>query len=113
MNKQRGLLSGLIDTSNVDLGSGWQPSSEPPSQAMGGLLQGIYNQYPALNKNYGFNVIDSRGKPSKYNGLLEFYPPDESENPNPGRPTIEVFDKDAQGGLLSQYVMGDMLHYLP
>lgn len=66
------------------------------------LLANLYSQYPGL-KRFGIQTVDSsstgmdwRGQP--YAGRkMEFYPPDESYNPKPGKPTIEVFSKDVGG----------------
>jgi hypothetical protein len=75
-------------------------------------LSSIQQRYPAL-RGYDWAVVDSRGKPSKYGGGIEFYSPDEPESPQPGRPTIEVFDADLKGKALETAIMGDMLHHLP
>lgn len=76
------------------------------------LLRSIQSKYPAL-AGYDWSVIDSRGKPSKHGGQIEFYSPDEQYNPTPGRPTVEVFNKDLQGDMLERAIFGDMLHYMP
>jgi hypothetical protein len=49
------------------------------------------------------NPHDDRG--------LEFYPPWESQNPNKGRITLELFDQ-MKGPALTNALGGDMLHYL-
>lgn len=79
---------------------------------MDDMLGKIYASAPAL-RGQPYSVIDSRGKKAKYGGKLEFYPPDESENPLPGRATVEVFDQNLQGPMMQKMVYGDMLHYLP
>lgn len=74
----------------------------------------IYSAYPGL-KRYGVQIREStagkdwRGEP--YAGRkMEFYPPDESYNPNPGKPTVELFSKDVS----PDDVMGEIFsHYLP
>ena len=81
------------------------------------ILKSIYSQYPSMRK-YNFNVIDSRSTGLKHKrniggGKLEFYPPDELYNPNPGKPTIEIFDPNLKGQFLNRAVFGDMLHYIP
>jgi hypothetical protein len=107
------------------------PAQEPPPAAIGPLLdefvgdsqgkpdnifdenvQRITERYGAL-RPYDFRAVDSRGKESKHGGGLEFYHPDEPTNPVPGKPTVEVFDKDLQGEDLERAIFGDMLHYLP
>lgn len=75
----------------------------------------LYKAYPGL-KNYNVQVKDStstgkdwRGQP--YAGRkMEFYAPDEGYNPNPGKPTIEMFTHD----MSPKDAMGEMFsHYLP
>lgn len=103
---------------NTDPDTG-QP--QPPQQgpggrapATGGALDQLYSQYPGL-KQYDIQTLDSsvggkdwKGQP--YNGRqMEFYPPDETDNPNPGKPTIEDFSghlnpKDALGEVFSHYL---------
>lgn len=75
-------------------------------------LRSITERYPAL-RPYPWAVIDSRGKPSQYGGQIEFYDPEERDNPIPGRATVEVFNKDLQGNALERAIFGDMLHMLP
>lgn len=73
------------------------------------------NYQKALNEKYpwtsgiGLHVVDSTGKgdPSR---KLEFYRADERDNPHPGKPTIEVFDK----AMSEKDLMGEVLsHHLP
>ena len=77
-----------------------------------GALKSVLEKYPKL-QGYDWAVVDSRGKASKYGGSIEFYSPDESESPVPGKPTIEVFDKNLTGPSLEKALFGDMLHHLP
>ena len=83
-----------------------------------GMVDSIVSQYPRLS---GYDWQVTRGDPrmNKGRGHLEFYHPDETSNPVPGKPTISIFDKDL-GNLrhqnpkqTQQMVFGDMLHYLP
>jgi len=81
------------------------------------ILKNIYSKYPALSE-HPFKVMDSRniGLLNPRNtggGSLEFYSPDERHNPNPGYPTVEVFDPSLKNEWLERAVFGDMLHYLP
>lgn len=75
-------------------------------------LEAVLEKYPKL-QGYNWAIVDSRGKESKYGGGIEFYSPDESESPVPGRPTVEVFDKKLKGEALEKAIFGDMLHHLP
>ena len=78
---------------------------------MDDIVSKLRMQYPAI-ADYPWSVIDSRGKGGD-DRQLEFYHPDEVDNPAPGNPTIEVFNPKLQGPALEQAVLGDMLHYLP
>ena len=77
----------------------------------------IYREYPRL-RGLGFEILDSRNigllnPRNRGGGRLEFYPPDERDNPVQGKPTIEIFDPYLGGKHLEQAVFGDMLHYMP
>lgn len=74
-------------------------------------LEQVYKKYKKL-REYGFELIDSRDKKSPHGGKLEFYHPLESRSPNPGKPTIEIFE-GIVGEDLPTSIFGDMLHYLP
>lgn len=76
-------------------------------------LSAIQEQYPKLRR-YPFKVLDSRGKGAEGDPRqMEFYPPDERDNPMPGYPTVEVFNPQLGGEELKRLVFGDMLHHLP
>lgn len=61
---------------------------------------------------YNLGVVDSRSKgdPMGFR-KLEFYDPDQPDNPMPGRPTVEVFDPSFQGDALDNMIAADFLHY--
>lgn len=84
----------------------------PPANPMDAVLGGITQKYPAL-AGQPWAILDSRGKTAKYGGGLEFYPPEESENPRPGSATVEVFDPKLEGDALETAIFGDMLHHMP
>lgn len=79
-----------------------------------GILSEITSESPAL-ADYPWQLVE--GDPSKNmgGGYLEFYPPDERENPIQGKPTMAVFPQATRlpREELKQMVFGDMLHYLP
>lgn len=84
-------------------------SSSPlaPAQRKQTLMEQAYQKYPRL-KNYGFQFVDSTGRGG--NGrMLETYPADETDNPMPGKPTIELFSPNAT----AEDIMGEHLHILP
>lgn len=82
------------------------------NKEMDDALSSVLKKYPKL-QGYDWAIVDSRGKDSKHGGSIEFYSPDESESPVPGKPTIEVFDKNLKGDKLERALFGDMLHHLP
>lgn len=85
-----------------------QPQAPVRAAPVNPYAQGLSQQYPWAS-GIGLNIIDSTGKgdPSR---KLEFYQPDERDNPRPGKPTIEVFDKSMKPADL----MGEVLsHHLP
>lgn len=73
----------------------------------------VGKQYPALLPYLG-NVRVQYGTASSPTDdrQLEFYPPWESNNPNPGAVTLELFKRDLQGPALQSAIAGDMLHLL-
>lgn len=95
------------------LGGGGAGSTEP-DVGFGPMLQSIGEKYKALaphvsNFQVQWGAQDGSIVPG---GHLEFYPPWESENPNPGKPTLELYDREMKGPALESAVVGDMLHYL-
>jgi hypothetical protein len=78
-------------------------------------LSDLYAQYPGL-KRFGVQVVDSSTRGTDWRGQphagrkMEFYPPEESYNPNPGKPTIELFSQE----MGSKDLMGEVFsHLLP
>ena len=76
-----------------------------------GMVQSITKQYPRLG-GADWQVFYGDQKNNTRRGHLEFYPPDERDNPRPGKPSIEVFNRSVGGDDLRQMVFGDMLHHL-
>lgn len=75
-------------------------------------MDDVVKSYPALKKHVG-NVVIQQGtnKGSDDPRQLEFYPPWEEENPNPGKITLELY-RDFKGKALTDAVAGDLMHYL-
>ena len=73
------------------------------------FLQGILEEYPRMR---GYPWAVQWGEPQQ-GRQLEFYHPDEPTNPNPGQPTVEVYNRDLKGENLKRAISGDMMHYLP
>lgn len=86
-------------------------SGAPAVDPMTSVLSSVQQKYPAL-QGQPWALVDSRGKQGAV-GQLEFYPPDENENPRPGNATIEVFNPELKGDDLERAVFGDMLHHMP
>jgi hypothetical protein len=74
-----------------------------------GLLGALAQQYPALAPHFQ-NMVVQQGAPQSDGRQLEFYPPWESDNPNPGKSTVELYNPDLQGKGLENAVAGDALH---
>jgi hypothetical protein len=72
----------------------------------------VAKQFPRLAP-YLSNVVIQQGQKSSppHGRGLEYYPPWESQNPNKGKITLELFEK-MQGGTLTNALGGDLLHYL-
>ena len=89
------------------------PTQHPLAQSpLDPRLADVAKQFPRLVPYLSLVQIQ-QGKKSDPNDDrgLEFYPPWESENPNPGKITLELFDK-MQGDTLTNALGGDLLHYV-
>ena len=93
------------------------PMSAPPSAPTGAKLRPELVQsgqrFPALQP-YLSNVVVQPGKNKKSDDRqVEFYPPWESENPNPGKLTVETYHPELTSGEgLTNTVSGELLHYI-
>ncbi len=87
-------------------------SGGPPSD-LNAIRQRVAARYPALAPHLD-NTALQWGDPANnpVGGHLEFFPPWESENPNPGKTTLEFYDPRMQGNALVKAIGGDMLHHL-
>jgi hypothetical protein len=87
------------------------PPANTPQAAMDPRLSEVQKAFPRLAP-YLSNVTVQQGtKAAGDDRGLEFYPPWESKNPNPGKITLELYDK-MQGPALTTALGGDLLHYL-
>ena len=64
-------------------------------------------------KRFPIDILMSRNRQQGDNRRLEFYSPEETRSPNPGRATIEVLDPELKGKNLSQAIRGEIVHFLP
>jgi hypothetical protein len=84
-------------------------ATNPPAPSVpNDPLSRMRAKYP-WTRGVDINFIDSsaKGDPSR---KLEFYPADEIDNPQPGKPTVELFDKR----ISESDLMGEILsHHLP
>jgi hypothetical protein len=89
------------------------PESEakPAAKPAADITDRVKQKYKAIAP-YDLSVIDSRSKGISEGRKLEFYTPDQEDNPTPGRPTVEVFDPSFKGDDLTDMVAADFLHYL-
>jgi hypothetical protein len=85
-----------------------QSSSQPD---FSGDIEAVAKQYPALSPYMGNAKVQYGDQAASAGRQLEFYPPWESDNPNPGAVTLELFQQ-MQGQPLQQAIAGDMLHLL-
>ena len=88
----------------------------PPIQAAApasDVLREVAKAYPGLAPHLA-NVAVQWGKSSgpKDDRQLEYYPPWEADNPNPGKSTVELYNRDLKGADLTDSVGLDMLHYI-
>lgn len=74
-------------------------------------LAAVVSKFPALAKVAGNVVVTDKPDPGD-GRQLESYPPWESENPNPGKFTSEIYNQSAKGDERTSLIAGDMLHYL-
>lgn len=72
-------------------------------------LASVQKKYPRLSGT----KWDAGYGNSNDNRQIEFYPPDEAENPHRGSPYLEVYNKALKGPSLESALFGDMLHYQP
>jgi hypothetical protein len=97
-----------------NVGKSGASAATEPEVGFGVMLQNLAEKYPALSPHVS-NFQVQWGDPKQYQTSgrhLEFYPPWESENPNPGKATLELYNTGMKGGALESAVLGDMLHYL-
>lgn len=86
--------------------------AEPEADEYAPDLQAIGKKYPAL-KEVLKNTEVKRGTPSGPDDdrQLEFYQPWDTENPTPGKATVELFS-DAKGKARQELIAADLLHHL-
>lgn len=91
------------------------PAASPvqPPEDFQETIAGIRQNYPTLAP-YLEKLAIQRGTPNGPNDdrQLEFYQPWESDNPNPGKLTTELYNKSLGGQDLQETIAGDMLHHL-
>jgi len=81
-----------------------------PAEDFGPVIAGVAKAYPRLAP-YMSNAVVRRGQTAD-DRQLEYYAPWASDNPNPGKSTMEIYNKDLQGDDLRDAVALDMLHHL-
>jgi hypothetical protein len=90
---------------------GMQPKVAPE---FGNVLDRVVDKFPAI-KPWVNTFAVQRGPESSNvgGGYLEFYPPWEEYNPNPGRTTFETYGKQSmEPKAITDAVAGDSLHLL-
>jgi hypothetical protein len=95
--------------STVPVGSVPLPTAQSKTDPR---LTAVGQQFPRLTPYLSQVQVQSGKKSSPRDDRgLEFYPPWESKNPNPGKITLELFDS-LKGDQLTTALGGDLLHYL-
>lgn len=87
-----------------------QPAAAPADSEFTDALNAVGTKYPRL-KPYLSNVSVRRGTTND-DRQLEYYAPWDSDNPNPGKSTVEIYSPDLKGNTLSESIALDMLHHL-
>ncbi len=86
----------------------WSPDKGLTAQT----LKDIAKEWPTLGKHLDKFVVQYGKSDAGDDRQLEFYPPWETDNPNPGRPTIEIYRTDLGKEGTKSAIAGDALHYL-
>jgi hypothetical protein len=73
------------------------------------VLQAVGEKYPALAKHVQNTIVQDAKPPKGADYGLETYPPWESENPNPGKTTIELY-RNFDRSKLPEVIAGDLIH---
>jgi hypothetical protein len=112
---QRGLLGANVPSglnpADALYRSGFAPPRED-QQRLDVAKRNAQSQYPGLAPTLDdIDVMYGTGD-GRPGGQLEYYPAGEAFNPNPGRNTIEVQNRNLRGQWLSEALAGDALHEL-
>lgn len=75
------------------------------------ILEEVAKEYPRLRAHLK-DVKISRKKGDTSGRQIEYYPPEERDNPNPGFTTLEIYNQNLKGKYLNNAIAGDMLHRL-
>lgn len=85
-------------------------AGQPPAEDFAPVLSAVAKAYPRLAP-YVAQTAVSRGK-TEDDRQLEFYAPDEADNPTPGKLHVQMFNDDLKGDDLRDSVALDMLHHV-
>ena len=97
---QRGILSAFPGDQGGLL-------SQSPEQ----LMATVFGKYQALNRNK--DIFSVTQAPQTNDGRqLEYYPPWERDNPQPGKATVELYNTKESPEVMQNLVAGDMMHYM-
>jgi len=103
----------VLDQLSKAIGRKVEPAKQPAKNAPNADLEKVGQRFPAYKK-YLSNVVIKPGKNQKGDDRqVEFYPPWESQNPNPGKLTVQPYRSDSMSGEgLTNTVSGELLHYI-
>lgn len=86
-------------------------SAPIPEGEFSSTLQSIATEYPQIARHLG-NFRVQWGAERSDGRQLEYYPPGESQNPNPGYSTIEIYKRGASPDEQRNLIAGETVHLL-
>lgn len=95
-----------------------EPTPEPQAQPGAGekeipaAVEAAKKEWPVLAPHLDNFKIQFGDTAAGDQRQLEYYPPWETDNPNPGKSTIEIYRKDMSPDELKSAIAGDALHHL-
>lgn len=74
------------------------------------MLANVRKRFPALGPHIDNTVAQWGDKPPVPGAQMETFPPWETDNPNPGKITLEYYNKKLAGPDLEDSAAADLLH---
>lgn len=87
------------------------PADNP--QDLTDAVAAVKTDFPTLAPHLDMSVVQyGQSAGPNDDRQLEFYHPSQPDNPNPGKNTLEIYNRDLKGPMLQEAIAGDMLHRL-